>query len=354
GMKKVVKFISQAVILLMVVSLLAGCGAASTPSSDDTSDQTAAPEEKLKVGLSFPTQREEIWVKDKVLLEQEAEKQGIELLVQVSDNDAAKQQAQCENLLSQGIEVLIVGAHDGKAAATIVEKAHEMGVKVISFERLILDSDPDVYISFDNVKVGNVQGDWFVSHVDKGNIVILSGDPLDNNAKLFKQGAMEKLQPKIDSGDYTVVMEQAVKDWQPGEAMKLMENALTANKNNIQGVLAPNDGTAGGCIQALAAQGLDGKIPITGQDAELAGLQRIVEGVQGMTVFKDSRVICKATIEAAIKLANGEDLGANNTVNNGKMDVLSILCTPTAIDESNIDEILIDGGVFVKEDIYKQ
>jgi D-xylose transport system substrate-binding protein len=339
-MGKTVKSIYQVVFLTLVVSLL-------------TSVVLAAPKSALKVGLSFPTQREEIWVKHKDGIVAAAKKQGVNLLVQISDNDAAKQQAQCENLFSQGIKVLIIGPHDSKAAATIVEKAHAAGVKVISFERLILGCDVDLYMSFDNIKVGEVQGEWFIRHVPKGNIVVLSGDPLDNNAKLFKQGAMNKIMPKVQSGDYKIVMEQAVKDWQPGEAMKLMENALTANNNNIQGVLAPNDGTAGGCIQALAAQGLAGKIPITGQDSELAALQRIVKGTQGMTVFKDTRKLDAASIPAAIKMANNEDPGVNNKVNNGKIDVPSILITPVAVDKSNLDDVIIKSGYLKEKDIYK-
>lgn len=308
--------------------------------------QFAMAGQPIRVGISLPTQREEIWVHHKNNMEAAAKKLGVDVLVQISDNDAAKQQAQCENLLTQGLDVLVVGAHDAQAAANIVEMAHEMKVPVVSYDRLILDADVDVYVSFDNEKVGELQGKWFVDHVKSGNIIILSGDPLDNNAKLFRQGAVNILKPHIDSGRYTLLMDQPVQDWQPNNAMRLVENCLTSNDNNVQGILAPNDGTAGGAIQALAAQGLAGKVPVTGQDFELTALQRIAEGTQGMTVFKNTVDEGAATIEAAVKLAKSEKPAINNAVNNGKIDVPSVLLVPLAVDSGNLDDMVKLSGLY--------
>jgi D-xylose transport system substrate-binding protein len=269
--------------------------------------------------------------------------------------DAATQESQCENLFTQGINVLILAPQDAVAAATIVDKAHAAGVKVISYDRLVMNTaNDDVYISFDNVQVGVLQGTWLTTAVPKGNYAILSGAPTDNNAKLFKQGAMSIIQPLVDKGDIKIVADQPVVEWKPENAQKIMENALTANKNNIQGILAPNDGTAGGCIQALAAQGLAGKVPITGQDAELAAAQRIVKGTQGMTVFKDTRMLGDAAVEAAKTMFAGQPLAkATQTVNNGTMDVPSILLVPIAVTKENIDATLIASGYLLKADVYK-
>ncbi|OHD11572.1 MAG: D-xylose transporter subunit XylF [Spirochaetes bacterium GWD1_27_9] len=311
-------------------------------------------EEKFKIGLSLPTQREERWVRDKIKMLEVAKKLGVELMVQVSDNDQGKQTSQCENLISQGVKVLIVAPHDASASSTIIEKAHKSKIPVISYDRLIMNSNVDVYISFDNVKVGELQGEYLTKLVPKGNYVILSGAPTDNNATLFKEGAMKFIKPLVDKGDIRIVMEQAVIDWQPANAQKLMENALTANNNDIQAVLAPNDGTSGGCIQALAGQKLSGKVPITGQDAELQGAQRIVQGTQTMTILKDTRFLGEKAIEIAMKLAKGEKFDTNGTVNNGKIDVLSILLTPIVVDKANIDEVLIESGYLNKEDVYKK
>lgn len=339
-MKSFGKLVSLALAAVFAVTMLAGCSAVGGGSN-------------VKVGLSLATLQEERWVRDKEKMEALAKEKGIELLTQVANLDASLQISQCDSLISQGIKVLILAPQDAEGAATIVEKAAKAGVKVISYDRLVMNCDVDVYISFDNVKVGEMQGKYLTEKVPKGNIVFLSGAPTDNNAKLFKQGAAKYIQAKVDSGDYKIVMEQGVKDWKADEAMKLMEQALTANNNNIQGVLAPNDGTSGGCIQALAAQNLAGKIPITGMDAELAAAKRIVEGTQSMTVFKDTRALAAAAIEAAVKMANGEKLdNADQTVNNNKIDVPSILLAAVAVDKDNLDKELIDSGYLKKEDVY--
>ena len=352
-MRKFSKLLVLVVVFTMLGSIFAGCGGASSAPAADSANVSKGGD-KIVVGLSLPTQREERWVRDKVTMEAKAKELGIDLKVQVADNDMDKQTSQCENLISQGIKVLILAPQDGKAAAAIVDKAHAAGIKVISYDRLILDTDVDIYMSFDNVKVGELQGQFITSKVPKGNYIILSGDPGDNNAKLFKEGAMKYIKPLVDKGDIKVILDQPCKDWKAEEAMAATENALTKTNNKIDAILAPNDGTANGCIQALAAQGLAGKVPITGQDAELAAAQRIVEGTQSMTIFKDTRELGKAAIEAAIKLAKGEDLKPNGKVNNGKIDVPSILLTPVAVDKDNLDKVLIDSGYLKKEDVYKK
>ncbi len=310
----------------------------------------------LKVGLSLPTQREERWVKDKHVMEAEAKKKGIDLRVQVTDNDASKQVAQCENLISQGIKVLILAPHDASSASVIIDKASKAGIKVVSYDRLVLDSPLDYYyLSFDNVKVGELQGDFITKKVAKGSYIVLAGSPTDNNAKLFREGAMKYIGPLAQKGDIKVVMDQFVKDWQPSEAQKLCEQALTANGNKVDAVLAPNDGTAGGCIQALAAQGLAGKVPITGQDAELSGAIRVVQGTQSMTVFKDTRQLGMKAIEMALDLAQGKPIDTQGkAVFNNKKDVPSVLLTPYVVTKENLDEMLIKSGYLKKEQVYKK
>jgi D-xylose transport system substrate-binding protein len=310
----------------------------------------------FKVGLSLPTQREERWVKDKQVMEAEAKKAGIDLRVQVTDNDASKQVAQCENLISQGVKVLILAPHDASSAAVIIDKAAKAGIKVISYDRLVTNSTLDYYyLSFDNVKVGELQGEFITKKVPKGSYIVLAGSPTDNNAKLFREGAMKFIKPLADKGDIKIVMDQFVKDWQPSEAQKLCEQALTANQNKVDAVLAPNDGTAGGCIQAMAAQGLAGKVPISGQDAELAGAIRIVQGTQSMTIFKDTRELGKRAIQMALELAQGKPIETGGqVVNNGKKDVPSVLLTPFIVTKENLDEMLIKSGYLTKEKVYRK
>lgn len=358
-MKKALEIVAMVMILLMSVFFLTSCTSSVLAENKEINTNAnavtkveATKDEKIKIGFSLPSQYEERWVKDRQNIEEECKKLGIELNVQIANEDIARQEAQCENMISQGIKVLILAPHDITSAAAIVDKAHNAGVKVISYDRLVRGTVVDVYISFDNVMVGEIQGKWLIDKVAEGNIALLHGAPTDDNAMLFMEGAMKYIKPKVDSGDYKIVMQHPCVDCEPDHAMKHMEDALIATENNVQGVLAYNDDISGRCIEALSAHGLAGKVPITGQDAELAAARRIIEGTQGMTVFKDTRELGKVAVETALKMAKGEDTAINSKVNNDKIDVPSLLLTPVAVDKENIDKILIDSGYLRKDDVY--
>ena len=204
---------------------------------------------------------------------------------------------------------------------------------------------------YNNEKVGELQGEYITRKVPKGNYVVLSGAPTDNNSAQFKAGAMKFITPLAQRGDIKIVMEQSVKDWLPSEAMKLVENALTANNNRIDAILAPNDGTAGGAISALAEQKLDGKVPVTGQDSEVSAARRIMEGKQSMTIFKDAHMLVAETILAARKLTSGKDPGINASTFNGKYNVPSRLLVPVVVDRNNLVKVLIDSGYLKRKDV---
>ena len=339
---------------VLVFSMLAGCSSTGGSAASSAASSTPTKAKKVVIGLSLPTQREERWVKDKDTMVEAAKAAGVELKVQVSDTDVAQQASQIENLISQGITVLIFAPVDGAAAAASVEKAQKAGIKVISYDRLIMNTNVDYYLSFDNEKVGELQGDFITKAVPKGNYIVMAGAPSDNNATLFKQGAMKFIQPLVDKGDIKIVTDQAVDNWEPKNAVNIVENSLTKNKNNIQAILAPNDGTAGGAIVSLTTQGLAGKVPINGQDAELTAAQRIVKGTQSMTIYKDTRELGKAAIAAAIQISNGEKPATTSTVNNTKMDVPAILLAAQVVTKDNIDKLLIDSGYLKKDDVYKK
>lgn len=353
-----------AAVVLALVLVLSACGGGSGSANGDAESNnkdTAANvnegktegDDKIVIGFSLDTLQEERWQRDRDLFIAAAEALGAQVEVQAANSDDAKQIAQAENLISQGVDVLVVVPHNAEATAAIVEKAHAAGIKVLAYDRLIKNSDLDLYVSFDNEKVGEMQAEAIVKLAPKGKFVYIGGSETDNNAHLFKKGAFNILQPLIDSGDIQVVFDQWTKDWNPANALANMENALTANDNKIDAVVAANDGTAGGVIQALAAQGLEGKIPVSGQDAELAAAQRIVEGTQTMTVYKPIKDLAEKAADLAVKLAKGEDVGADKTVNNGKIDVPSVLLDPKAVDKSNIDATVIADGFHSKEDVYK-
>jgi D-xylose transport system substrate-binding protein len=343
-------------VLLMLVSIciasiiaIAGC----TRQESASSEAPAQKGKVIKIGLSMDDLKLERWQHDRDIFTQKAKELGAEVVVQSANGDDQTQFSQCENLISQGINVLVIIPHNGEAMAPIIEQAHKAGIKVLSYDRLVTKSDVDYYISFDNIKVGEMQAQAIVQLQPKGNYFLMGGSPTDNNAKMFRQGQMNVLKPLIDKGDINIVGDQWTKDWLPEEALKIMENALTANNNKIDAVIASNDSTAGGAVQALAAQGLDGKVPISGQDAELAGCQRIVEGKQSMTVYKPIKSIATTAAEVAVQIAKGESVKTDGVVNNGNKDVPSILLTPIAVDMKNMVDTVIKDNYNKLEDVFK-
>lgn len=341
------KMLSMLLALILVMSIFVGCKAQTEPASEGESS-----EKKIKVGLSLPTQREERWVKDKKTMEKIADEMGIELLVKTADANMDEQINQVESLLSQGIDALILAPHDGAAAASLVEKAEKEGVPVVAYDRLITNTDKlDAYMTFQSVKTGEKQAEYLTKLVPEGNYIVLAGCPTDHCAGLYKKGAMNIIKPLVDEGKIKIVAEQDVENWLPENALKIVEAALAANNNEIDGILAPNDGTAGAAIQALAAQGLAGKVPVTGQDAEAAAAKRILEGTQSMTVFNDTRELGRAAVETAIKLAKGEAVETEYVTDNGKMEVPSVKIGGKVVDKDNLQEELIDSGYLSPEDI---
>ncbi|ANB55821.1 D-xylose ABC transporter, D-xylose-binding protein [Anoxybacillus sp. B7M1] len=337
--------------VFVLASALTACGVVS--SGNETADNAKKKDDKIVIGFSLDTLKEERWQHDKEMFEAKAKELGAEVKTLAANSDDAAQLSQAEQLISEGVDVLVVVPHNAEASAAIVEKAHKEGIKVISYDRLIKNSNVDYYISFDNVRVGEMQAKAIVEKAPKGNYVYIGGADTDNNAHLFREGAMNVLKPLAEKGDIKIVYDQFSKDWKPEEALKNMENALTANNNNIQAVIAANDGTAGGAIQALAAQGLAGKVPVSGQDAELAALQRIVEGTQTMTVYKPIKEIATKAAEMAVAVAKGEKIDTNQTVSNGKIDVPSVLLDPIAVTKDNIVETVIKDGYQKLEDVFK-
>jgi D-xylose transport system substrate-binding protein len=314
----------------------------------------AGGQKKIKIGLSMDTLKEERWQRDRDLFVKRAQELGAEVLVQAANSDDALQNSQAENLLTQGVDVLVVVPHNAKTAATIVESAHRSNVPVISYDRLILDSDVDLYISIDPTRVGELQADYAVRHRPRGNYVLIGGAPTDNNARLVRDGQMKILKPLLDKGDVKVVADQWAKDWQPVEALKIMENALTRSNNQVDVAVASNDGTAGGAVQALSEQKLAGKVLVTGQDADLAACQRIVAGTQTMTVYKPIHLLANKAAEVAVRMAKKEALAeATRATPNGRKDVPSILLDPIQVDKANLDATVIADGYHKREDVYK-
>jgi D-xylose transport system substrate-binding protein len=307
----------------------------------------------IRIGLSMDTLKEERWQRDRDLFVARAKELGAEVLVQAANGDDKVQTQQAENLLTQGIDVLVVIPHNGEITASIVEAAKRQNVPVIAYDRMIRNSEPDLYISFDNEKVGELQARYLLERAPKGNYVLIGGAPTDNNATLYRKGQMNVLKAAIDRGDIKVVADQWARDWLASEALRHTENALTQANNNVAAVVVSNDGTAGGAIQALEEQKLAGKVLVSGQDADLAALQRILAGTQSMTVYKPVAQLARRAAEAAVALAHGEKVETTSTINNGKINVPSILLEPVVVDKSNIAETVVKDGYQKMEDIYR-
>jgi len=307
-----------------------------------------ASKEKPVIGFSIDDLRVERWARDRDYFIEAAKKLGAEVSVQSADGDSAKQVAQIENLISKKVDALVIVPKDQSTLTNVLKEAKKAGIKVISYDRLIKSPDIDVYISFDNERVGFMQGEALMKALPKGNVYVMSGDPGDNNAKLFKAGAMKAMEPNVKKGDIKILGEQAVKDWLPANALSIAENVLTQHQNKIDGFLAPNDGTAGGIIQALAGQKLAGKVPVTGQDAELAACKRILAGTQTMTVYKSLRLIATEAAKLSVGLVKGEKFKYKAEKAEGGIE--QILLDPIVVTKANMD-LLVKDNFYTKEQL---
>ena len=308
---------------------------------------------ELAVGLLLPTQQEERWVRDFHVFRTKAEEYGCRLEVGVVRNNQEMQNERALQLLDKDIDVLIIAPHDAEGAAPAVVAARSVGVPIVCYDRLVLGIQTDAYVSFDNVRVGELQGEWLRDRGPRGNYVVMSGAPTDANSKMLLDGVMGVLQPMADAGEIEIVARQPVIDWQPANAMKIVETVLAKLNGDISAVVAPNDATASAAITALEAMGLAGKVAVTGQDADVRAVRRILEGTQSMTVFKDTRLLGDLALQVALRLARAEDVSedTDRTVDCGEGEVPAFLLEPVAVDKANAMEVLVESGYMKREDI---
>ena len=307
---------------------------------------------KVVIGLSLDTLKEERWQKDRDAFVKRGEELGAEVLVQAANSDDTRQIQDVEALLSRGIAALVIVPHNAAAMAKVVGLAHDAGVPVISYDRLITDADVDLYVTYDPVKIGEAQARYLVERFrgkGKKKIVRIYGAKTDNNSLLLKKGQDSVLAPALAKGDIQVVHEDWAENWKPENAKKIMNAAITRHGTDIDGVLAANDGTAGGAIQALLEEGLAGKVVVTGQDAELAACQRIASGAQAMTIYKSPVILGGRAAESAIRMATGKPVVAAAEVFNGKLNVPSILLEVTVVTKDNLMETVVKDGMHPRD-----
>ena len=282
-----------AVILSVLTGLFAACG----PSTPRPQQQEAP---RPKIGLLMDTLQEERWQRDRDLFLERAKQVRAEVIVESAERDDAKQLQLAESMLGQNIQVLVVVPHSSEAGAKIVEAAKKRNVPVISYDRLILNADVDLYVSYDNRRVGELQAQHLRNEAPKGNYILLGGAPTDHNAKLIREGQMAALEDAVKRGDIKIVADPWVPDWRADAAMELTEAALKKAGNQVVAIVASNDVTAGGAIRALEKHGLSGKVLVSGQDANLEAVRRIVKGTQAMTVGRaSSRLVASVSSPSA-------------------------------------------------------
>jgi len=339
---------SLVVLGAAVTIVIAACGG-TTPSGGGASAAAGC-----TVGVSWNNYQEERWAKwDEPALKKAIEAGGGKYISNDAKSSAETQASNVDNLISQGAKVVIILAQDGTAIKPAVAKSIQNGVPVIAYDRLIEDPKA-LYITFDNVLVGKLEAEAVFKAKPKGNYAIIKGNKADANADFLRSGMEQVIGAAVKSGDIKIVGETYTDNWDPSKAQSNMEQILTANKNQVDAVLSENDGMAGGVIAALQAQGLAGKVPVSGQDGDKAALNRVALGTQTVDVWKDARMLGKSAGEAAMQLCKNPDVskvsGTAAFKTPGGNTLSSILLTPDPITKDNLNKVL-DAGWITKADL---
>ncbi len=337
-------------LVIVLVGMFLGACVEAPKSGGDPND----PNRKIKIGFAMDTVKEERWQRDQAAFEKHCKEMNVECVITVANNNAARQANDVDNLLTQGIDVLVIAPHDATQAVSMVEKAKAQSVPVISYDRLINSDKIDAYISHQIAVVGQKIAEYALDKVPTGNYALVYGASTDNNAKIMKTEQLKVLQPAIDSGKIKIVADQFITDWRTEEALNMAENALTQNRDDIQAFVVSNDGMAGGVISALAKKNLAGKVLVTGQDAQKDALQRIAQGTQTMTVYKPIIPLANKAVETAIKLAKKEPLTETTDLMNDNINknIKAILLDVIVVDKNNLLDTVIKDGYVTYDDVY--
>ena len=310
-------------------------------------------EQLVRVGFLMESFSADRWAMDKKFFEEKVKELGADVITKISDGSDANQLALAIEMINEEVDVLVVVASNVNSAAAIVREAHKEGIEVIAYDRLIKNSELDYFVGLNTIQIGELQAQYALSKVPKGNYVLLEGDKADMNAVNIELGQKKELESKIKNGDINIVYKVFVDNWSSVEACYEIEKVLKLFDEKIDVILSANDGNAMGARNAIENLGITDDILITGLDAELKACKRIIEGKQTMTVYTPIIECARTAGELAVKLARKESVNYNfSTINNGRVDVPSIVLNSVAIDKSNIDKVVED-GLHKREDIYK-
>lgn len=298
----------------------------------------------IVIGFLIDSLKVERWQTDLSVFQQRAKELGATVTVETAEGDDELQFHQAEKLISSGIGALVIVAHNTDTAARIVSAAKNKNVPVMCYERLIRNSDPDLFVGVDAEAIGELQAAALLKLAPKGNYVLIGGSPSDINARTLRIGQMKILRASIERGDIRIAGDFWAADWKPIEAYTHMDEAIRSTGGNIAAVVASNDGTAGGAIQALEDHKLAGKVFVSGQDADLAAIVRILNGTQTMTIYRPLGSEAKQAAEGAVRLAKGEPVQTNTSVPNGNRTVPAILVIPLSVTRDNVMQTVIKDG----------
>jgi len=327
----------------ILVMLLYGCD-----HHKEAAEETNIAEEKIQIGLSFDSFVIERWQRDRDIFVSTAQDLGAEVNVQNANGNYKEQISQIEYLIEKKMDAIVIITADSDALSDVLKKAKEAGIVTIAYDRLVRNADVDLYLSIDSEEVGRLMAETLVEEVPEGgNIVIIYGSPVDHNVTLMEKGVQEVLEESSLHVIYTAYAD----NWLAEEAFHAVNSALAITEE-IDGVLCGNDDLASQAFRALSENRLAGKVVLTGQDAELAACQRIVEGTQTMTVYKQVDKLAKLAAEYAVKMVRGEEVDLSATVYDGSQDVPYVKLEAIAVTKDNIDEVIIKGGFQQKEDVY--
>lgn len=312
--------------------------------------QAQAQAQDITVGVSWSNFQEERWKTDEGAIKAALEAAGATYVSADAQSSSAKQLSDVEALIAQGVDALIILAQDSQAIGPAIQAAANEGIPVVGYDRLIED-DRAFYLTFDNVEVGRMQAREVLKQAPEGNYVMIKGSPTDPNADFLRGGQQEVLQEAIDGGKIKIVGEAYTDAWLPANAQRNMEQILTANNNNVDAVVASNDGTAGGVVAALTAQGMEG-IPVSGQDGDHAALNRVAKGTQTVSVWKDARELGKAAGEIAVALAKGGTMdsieGAGKWTSPSGTELTARFLAPIPVTRDNLS-VVVDAGWITKD-----
>lgn len=306
----------------------------------------------VTIGFSMDSMVIERWQRDKEIFIAKAKELGANVIVQNANENNSRQIEQIKSLMDQGIDILVIVPYDKEGLTQVVRTAKKRGIKVISYDRLIKNADVDLYISFDNFKVGKYMAEYLYREVPIGNYIIINGSTYDNNSYMLHNGYHSILDPAVLGRRVKLIDEVWADGWREEFALESVENALEKGIE-IDAIIAANDRLAEAAIQILLERRLAGSVQVSGQDADLSACQRIVEGTQLMTVYKPIKLLAQSAAEIAVKMARGEDTGITETVHDGTFEVLYYRCEPIPVTKDNIMETVIEDGFHSLEEVYR-